>query len=385
MSCDFLRGASALVVVGLASVAFGQNYEELVAENARLQAQLAALQAEHGDHEHGPAADAAHDDDHADEHAHQDHAHSHCESGRHGHENGHCNGHDHCHEHFDFCLPFEAHHGGHGDCDLCGCGGAHGNGHSGHGHNGHEHGPAYHHSIEGYPLLHPTVAHFEFIERHINLSLADVDGADDGEVDELEFETEITYALSDRVIVGIGAPLVSINPIDGENTTGFGDLELSVHMLAFNGPRDGVLFGLSATVPTGDPDRDLGEGNTVLEPHATWVHDFGCGTHMFNVVAFEIPIEVDEAENELHHDFVIAQCLVGTADAAFFRYLTPSFEVNTTSTINGPESGRTVVNFTTGMAWIVTDANEMSVGWSFPVSGDRDFDNQFIAHYVRHF
>ena len=44
-----------------------------------------------------------------------------------------------------------------------------------------------------------------------------------------------------------------------------------------------------------------------------------------------------------------------------------------------------VVDFTAGVTWVVREEDEIALGWSFPVSGDRNFDNQFLVNYIRHF
>jgi hypothetical protein len=43
-----------------------------------------------------------------------------------------------------------------------------------------------------------------------------------------------------------------------------------------------------------------------------------------------------------------------------------------------------VVDATVGLTWLTGDENEFSVGWSFPLSGDRNFDNQFLFNFIRH-
>jgi len=375
-----LAAISVVAAIGFSSTAFAQSYEQLQTENKRLHAEIEALKAEHGDHDHEAGPDAMHSEhEHAgthEEHAPPSHLHGACNSAC----NSNCSGHDHCHEHFDFCLPFEGHDGGHGHCDLCGCG----HGHNGHG-NEHEHGPAYHHSMEGYLLFHGIRTEIDFVERSLEFQLADVNGADGGEVDELEYEMELVYAINDRLVLIMGVPLVSLDPIEAPNTTGIGDLEFGVRFMAFNGQHDGVFFGLNVSAPTGDPNRDLGEGNAILEPTALWAHDFGCGTYMQSVIAWEMPVDVDDPSNDFRYDIALFHTFIETEHAEAFRYFTPILEVNGVTTMNGPESGRTVVDLTTGVRWLVRDEDEVGIGWSFPITGDRNFDDLLVISYFRHF
>lgn len=366
--------AVAILLIGLKLSVSAQTLDALLHENRILRARLAAKQPqfvswqgafdEYGQHWHE-------DDDH--KHSHESH---------HSQKHGCALAKGRCEPHFDYCFPFEDHHGGHGYCDLCRSG--HASGYNGdEDHHGHAHGPAYHHSIDGYPMLHSARTEFFFVERHVHLRLADVRGADGGEVDELEFEAELVYALNDRLVLIGTVPVIHLNPLFEPSTTGVGDLEFGLRLLAFNGERDGLLFGLDVATPTGDPNRDLG-GDTLLLPSANWVHDFGRGTYMFNVATWEMAIDVDQPEDLFLHDLVLLHTFLSTHDVTLFRYLTPCLEINTEAVINGPASGRTVVDATLGLTWLMGDENEVSVGWSFPLSGDRNFDNQLLFNFIKH-
>ena len=161
------------------------------------------------------------------------------------------------HHHFDRIRPYTSHHRGVGEA---------------HGHAGHT-------SIEGYPFLHGIRTEIDFIERALEFDLVRSKGADGGLVDEWELEMELVWAINDRTILLFGAPLIWLDPAGQPQTTGFGDLELGVQFLAFDGRRDLLFFALNMTVPTGDADRDLGAGYTTLEPTALWLHDFGGGRY----------------------------------------------------------------------------------------------------------
>lgn len=233
--------------------------------------------------------------------------------------------------------------------------------------------------------MHGIRTEIDFIERSLEFQIADTRGADDGQVDELEFELELVYAISDRVVLIVGQPYIFLDPINDADTSGFGDLELGFRFLAFNGERDGVFFGLNMSVPTGDEDRDLGAGNTVLEPTALWAHDFGGGTYLQSVVAWEVPVDVNDPTNDLRYDTGLFHTFTGTEDALVFKYLTAIFEVNGATTLNGPDADRTVIDLTAGVRWIVREEDEVGIGWSFPVSGDQNFDSQLLISYFRHF
>lgn len=282
-------------------------------------------------------------------------------NGAQGHAHGHSHG--HAHRHFDFIEPYESHGRG-----------AHGS----HGHAGHT-------SVEGYPFVHGIRTEIDFVERAMEFDLVRSDGADGGTVDELEFESELVWALNSRMILIVGAPLISLDPIDEPYTTGPGDMEVGFQFLAFGGQRDLLFFALNATFPTGDDDRDLGNGYTTLAPTALWLHDFGGGSYIQNRWAIEVPVSTRDVGNDLTYDCSLCHCFVNSEDWAYFRFLTALFEVNGVSTLNHPDSGRTVVDLTPGVRWIVREMDEVGIGWSFPVTGDQNFSNQLIFSYRLHF
>jgi len=165
---------------------------------------------------------------------------------------------------YDYLGPFESH--GRGDPD--------------------EHGHAGHTSPDGYPYLHGIRTEIDFIERAFEFNLVRTNNADNGAVDELEFEAEVVYAFNSRTLFIVGTPLRALNPIGGPNTAGIGDLELGLQFLGFNGERSMLFGAVNMTVPTGDADRDLGSGTTVLEPTLLWLYDFGHGNYFVTVHSF---------------------------------------------------------------------------------------------------
>jgi len=81
----------------------------------------------------------------------------------------------------------------------------------------------------------------------------------------------------------------------------------------------------------------------------------------------------------------LCHAVLATREWRVFRFLTPIFEVNGVTALGGPEAGRTTVDFTTGVRWIVRHADEVGIGWSFPVTGRRDSDCQLLLSYRMHF
>jgi hypothetical protein len=146
-----------------------------------------------------------------------------------------------------------------------------------------------------------------------------------------------------------------------------------------------LFFALFVTVPTGDADRDLGSGYTVLEPTVMWLHDFGGGNYFQSRFGWGIPVSTEDIGSEFQYNMALFHTFISTGDNDYFRWFTAIFELNGVSAVNGPDSGETVVDLTTGVRWVVRDMDEVGFGWSFPVSGTQSFENQYILSYRRHF
>lgn len=247
----------------------------------------------------------------------------------------------------------------------------------------HDHGG--HASREGYPFVHGLRTEIDFIERAWEFDLVRSSHADNGMVDELEFESELVWAINDHTIVILGAPLISLDPIVEPNTTGMGDLELGLQFLAFGGERDLLFVALNAALPTGDAERDLGTGHTTLEPTALWLHDFGKGTYFQSRFGWEIPVSTTDVGSDFKYDLGLYHTFVGTEHWNKFRYLTPLIEANGITALNEPGHGRTVLDLTTGFRWVVREMDEVGLGWSFPLTKSTNFDNQGILSYRYHF
>ena len=281
----------------------------------------------------------------------------------HSHDEQHQNGHpDHGHQgpvEFDFLQRYESHARGESE----------------------EHGHAGHTSIDGYPFLHGIRTEIDFIERALEFGLASSKGIDD----ELEFEAELVWAINDRIIVILGAPLIALDPMIEPDSTGIGDLEFGIQMAAFTGKRDLVFFALNMAVPTGDADRDLGSGNVALAPTAMWLHDFGCGYYTQSRFSWEMPVSTIVDGGEFKYDIGLCHTYMPSKYWTMFQYFTTVVEANGVTKLNGTNHGETIVDLTVGCRWIVREMDEIGVGWSFPVTGTENFENQMLLSYRLHF
>jgi len=302
---------------------------------------------DHAGHSHGAHGGHAHDDP----------------FGIHSHLNG---GHDHAghgHVTFDRISPFEKHNRGTFE----------------------PHGHAGHTSIKGYPFVHGIRTEIDFVERALEYDLVRSNGVDDGAAGELEFESELVWAFNSRMIFIFGTPLVSRDPLIGSHAAGVGDLEVGFQFLAFGGERSLFFTALNVGVPTGDSGRDLGNGYTTLEPTALWLYDFHEGTYIQCRFGWEIPVSTTDIGGEFGYDLALFHTFIATKSWPVFRFFTPIVELNGLTQLNEDGYGRTVIDLTGGVRWVVRGADEIGVGVSYSISGAREFNDQAILSYRLHF
>jgi hypothetical protein len=183
----------------------------------------------------------------------------------------------------------------------------------------------------------------------------------------------------------MSVPYSFLNPNVGQNRNGFGDLSFGVQWLAFNGEYAQLSAGLSISTPTGDSEKGFGEGNASVEPILLWYYDLGEGNGLQTQFSIKSPLSVREPENEFSYNIGYSHTLASTKDCRYFRWLTPLIELNGSTLLNGPDYGRTVVDLTPGVRWFVGEENQMGVGMSFPITGDRNERYAVIVSYIAHF
>ena len=144
-----------------------------------------------------------------------------------------------------------------------------------------------------------------------------------------EFALQLTaeYGITDRLQLGARAPYRFLNPDQGPTEHGVGDVGLSA-LYNFQRSPDLVLSGfLEVSLPTGDEDDGLGEGEWVFRPLLLAAKRFGPAEVYLNVGA-----ELSNGEASFLYDvaaaypvesFAAVLELNGSAGHADEHYLTP--------------------------------------------------------------
>lgn len=131
--------------------------------------------------------------------------------------------------------------------------------------------------------------------------------SNNGDGDDLLLGLSVEYGITDRFAVGAGwIPYRKIYFDQASDQSGPGDLELGVKY-AFDKNEDlqlQIAIGLGVTLPTGDEDKGLSEGNRVYEPFIVLSKDFGDDTNIHFNLAYGFvevvnrPHEIGLAEKE---------------------------------------------------------------------------------------
>src|SRR5262249_45024651 len=152
-------------------------------------------------------------------------------------------------------------------------------------------------------------------------------------------------------------------------------LGIDMKFVAFSGQRFMLSMGLGIEVPTSRAERGLGEGHASLAPTMLSLVDFGRGWVLQSQVGAEIPIAVREGgENNLFYNVTLGKTLMCTVQphqhgqpARGIHDVTPFVELNGSTLLNGDVYGRTALEVTPGIFWVVGERNEFNVGASFPL------------------
>jgi hypothetical protein len=172
----------------------------------------------------------------------------------------------------------------------------------------------------------------------------------------LGFEYGVTDAFQ------IGAELVSFarhDPRGAGAHEGIGDIELSARHSWMNigGSRTHAALGLEVTLPTGDENRELGEGEFGFAPSAVVAVDLARGAQVFANFGVEFQPGADEAEER-------SQWFLNVGAFAPIGDFTATFEWNLSE-----HEGNYV---TPGLVWRFAEGFEFGVGVPIGVNGAAD-------------
>jgi hypothetical protein len=238
----------------------------------------------------------------------------------------------------------------------------------------------------GTPLIDPLLTEHAFLEREVSFLLFRTNGVDQHTANREEIFPELTWQLNNRFEVIVSSPFIFRHPTDGDRDFyGFSDMVAGLRFLAFDGEHSILTFGANLQAPTGAADHHLGTGYTSIEPAMYWWQDLGSATVLQTELIVSSPVGEPQGVSEFRYNVALTHTFPGTGSWKYFQWLTPTIELNGLTELDSTSSGRTVLNLMPGIIWMQGPKDQFGVGFSFPVTGSRDFDSQILVSYIHAF
>jgi len=189
-----------------------------------------------------------------------------------------------------------------------------------------------------------------------------------------EVPLQLEYGLTDRWQVDMAVTEVSHRFDGGESSRGFGDLEIGTKYAFMNigGSHTHAAIGADLTLPTGNEDRDLGEGLVQFEPYLAIGHDLQSlnNAHVFGQVALGLMRRsgsADGAEGDPAHELSLNSGLIVPINHA--RLVA---EVNWSSNRWNHDGDESSLFVTPGVVWDLPGTWEVGVGVPIGLTNDGD-------------
>lgn len=223
-----------------------------------------------------------------------------------------------------------------------------------------------------------------FVERNFRIDHVGSGGLHEPVGDETAFFSEISYSFTDRFGVILGAPLISRDNLSEPDATGFGDVNAGVRYVAIgaeNEARFKLAWGLNVVAPTGDHDRNLGEGQTFIEPELLMFRKVGERSFVQSQFGLGLPAKGGGSTNEFVWNLGAGHVFTDFATGQLFKFPTTIVELNGLTGLNGEEAG-TVLDFTTGLRWSIASRAFGGIGYSIPLTPTKEFESQLILSLI---
>ena len=223
-------------------------------------------------------------------------------------------------------------------------------------------------------------------EREIRMNYSFTNNGDGGDFDEHEWEFEFEMPVSRRLLLEVEPKIISLSPNDGDTTSGFGDTSLITRIMLLETRNTTLLSLLETTLPTGDEDRGLGSGLTMISPGIGLWRDLGSRYALHGFFGLDLPVggkDDDDPDTTVVYGTAITKT-VTPKDTPFFGNLTFFVEFNGSSDI-GSDDDTTVVSVLPGARWNLGRDFWLMPGVEFPITGRDEFDTRIWFSVLKDF
>jgi len=244
-----------------------------------------------------------------------------------------------------------------------------------------------HANSRGTPFLHAFGVEPAFLERDVILDFRRTT-SEHGR--EMEAEAEVEWAFTRRLGVVFEVPFLQVNEKGGQDHSGLGDLAIAPRALLVDSDEFLMSFNLAVSVETGDEDRDLGAGETLLAPSFSfWMDLMDVGE---NPLTLQVQVGTEHGlssgDTELFYNAALGLPFLG-GDKNHGEHLREGMsllavELTGRTVLDGPDETTTAeVLFGAGIA--VTERLVLRAGYFRGIGGPEEIDDGFTVGGVYHF
>jgi hypothetical protein len=258
--------------------------------------------------------------------------------------------------------------------------------------------PHSHFSRLGTPFVHPFGLEPAYLDRDLILDYRRVRSTG---LEESEWEAELEWALTRRLAIVVEGRVLRADPDGAPAESGLGDVVIAPRALLVDTERLLFSFNLEASLPTGDEDRGLGEGQVGLAPSLSAWFDFGRWIQGDLQIGTEHGLETGDAEciygGVLAWSF-LGPGVIGSSIGHRHKHghgpeildlpagLTSLIlELTGRTVIRGADQGRSTQELLFGISHSLTASWELRAAWQIPLGKPEDFDDGLVLGLIFHF
>jgi len=251
-----------------------------------------------------------------------------------------------------------------------------------------------HFSSRGTPLVHMFGMEPAYLERDAILDYHRTESTDETET---EVELELEWAFTKRLGMVVEAPWARVEEAGESANTGVGDLAIAPRAVLVDTDMFLLSANLELSMPTGDEDRDLGAGETMLAPSFSLWADLGHwitfqaqagtehgiengGRELFYGAGVSWSFLTRHAENSHSaHGSNLVQFPQGLMSCIA--------ELNGRTVLDGDEDeeGVTTTELLLGASYALGGHWELRGGYEFPVGSPEGIDQGLVFGAIYHF
>jgi hypothetical protein len=251
--------------------------------------------------------------------------------------------------------------------------------------------PHSHFSRRGTPFVHLFILEPAFLDRDLFMDYRRLNASQEDE-NELEFEVE--YALFRRLGLVFEVPIVNINPTEGSSESGLGDIAIAPRALLVDTDRFLLSANLEFSLPTGDENRELGEGELKIGPSVSLWYDLGGWITLNGQLGTEHGIESDNVElsykGALAWSFLTQGFLPESPHGLLYNHFPPGManlitEFSGRSIVSGQDDGDETGEVLFGITYTLSTHFEVRSAYQIPVGSPENIDQGWIGSMIYHF